>query len=103
MTDVRKDGWLDEVALVALALTTHLNLGTSLLSALNVSHDPVKLTLANLRALERVSSERVTHDVLGRSRLEHVDEFVVDAGLDVDARTSAAALAVVVENAEVDP
>ena len=103
VADTGEDGWLDEVALVALALTTSLNLGARLLSALNVGHDSVELKLANLGTLEGVSSEGVTNDVFGCPGLELLDEFVVDAGLDIDTRTSAAALAVVEENAEVDP
>src|SRR3984885_911353 len=103
LADAGENGWLDEVALVALALTTGLDLGAGLLPALDVGHDPVELELAHLWALEGVGGKWVANDILGCSRLERFDELVVDAGLDVDARTSTAALTVVEENAKVDP
>ena len=103
LANARENGWLDEVALVALALTTGLDLGAGLLPALDVGHDSVELELAHLWALEGVGSKWVANDILGCSRLEGFNELVVDAGLNVDARTSAAALAVVEENAKVDP
>lgn len=37
--DVREDGWLDEVALVTLAVTTDLDVSSSLLASLDVTED----------------------------------------------------------------
>lgn len=56
-----------------------------------------------MRALEGVLGEWVTDNVLGGTLLETLEELVVDTLLNIDAGTGAAALAVVVEDAEVDP
>ena len=101
--DVGEDGWLDEVALVALAVAADLDLGACVLAGLDVAHDAVELQLRDLRALEGVLGEWVADDVLLCSLLEFLDELVVDALLHVDTRAGAAALAVVEEDAEVDP
>jgi len=98
-----EDGGLDEVSLASVSLTTSLNLCTGILSGLDVAHDSVELQLADLRTLEGVGAEWVANNILGGSGLELLDELVVDAGLYVDSRTSATALAVVEENTEVDP
>ncbi len=101
--DVGEDGGLDEVALVAVALTTSLDLGTLVLAGLDVAHDAVVLKLANLRTLEGLGVKGVADGVGGRALLEGLEELVVDALLDKDASTSAAALAVVEVDAKVDP
>lgn len=101
--DVAEDGRLDEVALVAVALTTSLAGGTGLLALLDVVHDAVVLQLADLGTLEGVGVEGVTDSVLLSSLLEGGDELVVDTLLDVDTRASTAALSVVEVNTEVDP
>ena len=59
--------------------------------------------MTDLWALEGVLREWVTNLVGARSLLEGLDELVVDAILDVDTRSSTAALAVVKEDAKVDP
>lgn len=102
-TDVAEDGGLNEVTFVAKTLTTGLNGGTLLLSGLNVAHDTIILKLADLGALEGLLVERVADLVLSSALLEGGQELVVDALLDEDTGTSAAALAVVVVNTEVDP
>jgi len=45
----------------------------------------------------------VTNNVLGSTLLEALDELVVDTLLNVDTRTSTAALSVVEEDTKVDP
>lgn len=90
---VGKDGGLDEVALVAVALTTRHHSRALLLARLDVAHDALVLQLADLRALECLRVERVADLVLKSPLLEGLDELVVDALLDVDARAGAAALA----------
>lgn len=75
----------------------------TLYARLNSPHDTVKLHLRDLWALEGVLGEWVTNDVLGSTFSEARQEFVVDALLDVDTRTGAAALAVVEEDTKVDP
>ena len=69
----------------------------------NIPHDAVELKLRNLRTLESVLVEWVTDDVLGSTLLEALDELIVDTFLDVDTRTSTAALTVVVKDTKVDP
>lgn len=102
-TDIAEDGRLDEVTLVTVALTTDLNSGTLLLTALDVAHDAVELELGDLGTLEGLLKEWVT-DLVGESTLlEGLEELVIDTLLDEDAGTSAAALAVVVVDTEVDP
>ena len=101
--DVGEDSWLDKVSLVAVTLTTSLNGCTSLLSFLDVAHDAVVLELGDLRTLEGIRGEWVTNLVGSGTSLESLNEVVVDTGLDEDTRAGAAALAVVVENAKVDP
>lgn len=54
-------------------------------------------------ALECVGCEGIANDVLRGACLESLNEFVVDALLDVDTRAGAAALAMVEENTEIDP
>lgn len=101
--DVAEDGRLDEVALVAVAVTTNLDGGTLLLAGVDVAHDAVKLDLADLGALEGLGVEGVADLVGGGALLEGLEELVVDALLDEDAGAGAAALAVVEVDAKVDP
>lgn len=101
--DVGKDGGLDEVALVAVALAARDDGGAVLLARLDVAHDAVVLELADLGALEGLRVEGVADLVVLGAGLEGGDELVVDALLHVDARAGAAALAVVVVDAKVDP
>ena len=101
--DIAKDSGLDEITLVTVALTTDLDCRTFVLAGLDVTHDAVILKLADLRALEGLLMERITDNVLASTGLESLDKLVVDALLHVDARSGAAALAVVEVNAEVDP
>lgn len=103
LSNVGEDGWLDEVTLGTLTLTTSLNLGTSVLSVLDVTHDTVELDLRDLWTLEGVGGEWISDLVLLSTSLELLDELVVDAGLNVDSGTGTAALAVVEEDTEVDP
>lgn len=86
-----------------MAATTALDLGTLLLSVLNVRHDAVELELRDLGSLEGLRVEGVADDVLCDAGLEGLDELVVDALLDVDAGSGAAHLPVVKEDAKVDP
>ncbi len=67
LADTGEDGGLDEVTLLAVSLTTGLDLGTCLLAGLDVVHDAVELELADLRTLEGVCCEWVTNNVLGCS------------------------------------
>ena len=101
--DISEDGGLDEVTLVAVALTTSDNGGTLLLTGVDVAHDTVVLELRDLRTLEGLLVEGVANLVLLSSLLEGSEELVVDTLLDVDTGTSAAALTVVVVDTEVDP
>lgn len=101
--DVAEDGRLDEVALVTVSLTTGLECGTLLLAGLDVAHDAVILKLADLGTLESLVVERVTDLVLGGTLLEGGQELVVDALLNEDTGTGAAALTVVVVDTKVDP
>jgi len=100
---VGEDGGLDEVALVALALAARLDRGTGLLALLDVGHDAVELELGDLRSLEGILLEGVTDSVLGSTLPEPLKELVVNLLLDVDTRTSAAALSVVEVDTKVDP
>ena len=102
-SDVAEDSRLDEVALVTVPATASLELGTVLLSILNVTHNPVVLQLTDLRALERLLVERVADGVGSRPLLEGLEERVVDILMHVDTRAGATALAMVVVDTEVDP
>jgi hypothetical protein len=101
--DVGEDGGLDVVALGAETLTTGDHASAGLLAVLDVAHDPVKLELRDLRALEVLRREGVAHLVGLGTLLEALQESVVDVFLDQDARAGAAALAMVVVDTEVDP
>lgn len=103
VTDVGEDGGLDEVALVTVALTTSLDSSTLLLTGLDVTHDAVILELADLGALEGLVVEGVADLVLLGALLEGRHKLVIDTLLDVYTRTSAAGLAVVKVDTEVDP
>jgi len=100
---IREDGGLNEVALFAVPLSSNLDDGSLLLSVFDVAHDAVELELRDLGSLESGAVERVADDVLADPLLELLGEGVVDRLLDVDARTGAAALAVVEEDAEIGP
>lgn len=102
-SNVGKQSGLDEVALVAVTLTTLGNGGTLLLAALDVVHDTLELELRDLGTLEGVRGEGVTKLVLGGTLLEASDKLVVDLLVDQDTRTGAAALTVVEEDTEVSP
>lgn len=101
--DIREDGGLDEVTLVAETLTTGQDGSTLVLTGLDVAHDTVVLELRNLGALEGLLVEGVTDLVLLSSLLEGGNELVVDGLLDVDTGTGAAALSVVVVDTKVNP
>lgn len=103
LVDIGEDRRLDEVALVAMAGTAGQHLGAGLLTVLNVAHDPVKLQLRHLRALEGVGLEGVADLVGQRALLEALQELVVDRLVDQNARAGAAALAVVEVDTKVDP
>ena len=102
-SDIAEDSGLDKVTLVTMALTTDLDGRTFVLAGLDVTHDAVVLNLADLGALESSLVERITDDILFSACLEGLDKLVVDALLYVDARSGAAALAVVEVDAKVDP
>jgi len=101
--DIGEDGGLDEVALGTVAVTTKSDGGTLLLSVVDVLHNTVELELGDLGTLEGVTLEGVAELVLSGTLLEASDELVVNALLDQQARTGAAALAVVEEDTEVSP
>lgn len=101
--DIGEDGRLDEVTLGSVTLTTGGNGSTLLLTVVDVLHDAVELQLRDLRALEGVGSEGVAELVGSGALLEAGNELVVDALLDQDTGTGAAALAVVEEDTEVGP
>ena len=100
---VGEDGGLDVVSLGAVARTANLHLGARLLALLDVPHDAVKLELGHLGTLEGFRVERVADLVLGRALLEALQELLVDILLHENARSGAAALAVVEVDAKVDP
>lgn len=101
--DIGEDGRLNEVTLGSVTLTTGDKGSTLLLAVVDVLHDAVELQLRDLRTLESVGSEGVAELVGGGALLEAGNELVVDAFLDQDTGTSAAALAVVEEDTEVGP
>lgn len=100
---ISEDSGLDEVALIAVALATNGNGGTSLLAVVDVLHDAIELELGDLGTLEGVLLEGVAHLVLGATLLQASDELVVDTLLNQKTGTGAAALTVVVEDTEVGP
>jgi hypothetical protein len=101
--DIGEDGGLDEVSLISVSLTTNLDLGTGLLALLNITHDAVILKLRNLRALESIALEWVANLVLLCASLESLYELIIDAILDIDTGSCAAALTVVKEDTKVNP
>lgn len=102
-SNISEDGRLDEVTLGTVALTTESNGGTLVLAMVDVLHDTVELELGDLRTLEGSRLEGVTKLVLSGTLLEAGNKLVVDTLLDQQAGTSAAALAVIVEDTEVSP
>lgn len=94
---------LDKVTLVTKSVASHCDLGSGLLAVVNVGHDSVELELRDLGTLEGVCLEWIT-DLQGRDLfLECLHELVVDAILNVDSRSGAAALTVVEEETESSP
>lgn len=69
----------------------------------DLPHNAVILQLGDLGSLEGVFAERIANDVLCRSLLESLDEFIVDIFLDVDSRSRTAALSVIEEDSKIDP
>lgn len=93
--DVCEDGGLDKVALFTVSVSTKVNGRAFLFAGFDVAHDTLVLNVGHLRALVSLSAEWVA-DANGSSLGgEALKEFVVDAGLDKDTRSSAACLAVV--------
>lgn len=86
-----------------MSVSSHECLGTRLLSVINVSHDSVELKLRDLRTLEGIALEWVTDLESLDLCSELLHELVVDAFLDVDSGSSAAALSVVEEETEACP
>ena len=101
--NIGEDGGLDEVSLISVSLTTNLDLGTLLLALLNITHDTVILKLRDLWALEGIALEWVANLVLLCAGLESLHKLVVNALLDIDTGSCAAALAVVEEDTKVHP
>lgn len=101
--NIREDSRLDEVTLCAVTLASSLDSRTLFLASINVAHNAIVLKLGDLWALEGVGEEGVANLVGQRASLELLDKLVIDAFLDVNTGTGAAALAVVVEDTEVDP
>jgi hypothetical protein len=101
--NIGEDGGLDEISLLSVSLTTDLDLGTSLLALFNITHDTVILKLRDLWALKGITLEWVANLVLLCAGLESLHKFVVDAVLDIDTGSSAAALAVVEKDTKVNP
>jgi hypothetical protein len=101
--NVGEDGGLDEVSLLSVPLATNLDLGTGLLSLLNITHDTVILKLRDLWALEGIAMEWVANLVLLCASLESLYKLVVDAILDIDTGSCTAALTVVEEDTKVNP
>lgn len=93
--DVREDGGLNEVALLAMSLASVVDGGAVLLAGLDVAHDTLVLDVRDLGSLVNVAAEGVTHADRSRLLSEALEEFVVDARLDEDTGSSAARLTVV--------
>lgn len=70
---------------------------------LSLPHDTIKLELRDLGTLEGFLGEGVADRILRRTLPESLDELLVDRLLDVDTRTSTAALSMVEVDTEVDP
>lgn len=102
--DVRKDSWLDEIALLAEALTTTNETSSLILAGLDISKDLVELHLGDLRSLVRIRLKWITDDgnLLGLLT-EGLDELLVNALLDIDTRGRAADLAHVAHDTSVRP
>ena len=103
MGDIGEDYRLDEVALLAVAVTTQGNSGTLLLAAIDTIHNAVKLELRYLGSLECSLLKGIAEFVPGRTLLESGDELVIDAFLDQQAGSSTAALTMIKEDTEVGP
>lgn len=101
--DVGENSGLDEVTLLAVAVTSGGDGSTLLLASVDVLHNTVELETGDHGALEGVVFERIA-DLVGRSTLlEALDELVVDTLLDQDTGAGTAALAVVEEDTKVGP
>ena len=85
-----------------MTFTASFNDGTIILSILNIGHDTVILDLGDLRALESARSKWATNFIGDRTSPELFNELVVNARLDVNTRTSAARLPLVVKNTKID-
>src|SRR5262245_17517856 len=99
--DVVEDRRLDEVALVADAITAAQHLGAFLLARVDEAHDAIHLLLRDLRALLGGGVERVAYFPRLGLLEELVDHLVVDLFFHEQAATGAATLALVEEQAEV--
>ena len=98
---VRKHGGLDEVAFVAHAVAARQELRLLLLTGVDVAHHLVELVLIHLRPLFGVLIEGIADGALLRARDALVYKLVVALLLDVQPRTSAAALPLVEEQRKV--
>lgn len=82
--NTREEGWLDEIALGSMALSTGFNCGTFLLAVVDICHDPVELELRHLGSLESIWMEGIANHVLCDPLLERRDELfeIVNANSD---------------------
>lgn len=95
--DFGEDGRLNEISLLARSASAHYDFGSFFLALLDIVEDAFELFLADDGAQLVVLVEGVTHfEILGVLDAS-LDKFIVDGFMDVGARASYAALAVIPE------
>lgn len=95
--DFGEDGRLNEISLLAQSASAHYDFGSFFLALLDIVEDAFELFLADDGAQLVVLVEGVTHfEILGVLDAS-LDKFIVDGFMDVGARASYAALAVIPE------
>lgn len=92
LIDIGEDGGLNEVSFLSVTFTAEGDVGTFVLTGFDVVHDTSELEFRNLRTLDGGSLEWITDFIVLGAFGEFLDEFIVDAFLDVNSRTSTAAL-----------
>src|SRR5580698_2266324 len=99
--DIGEHGGLDKVAAVSDALTAADELCPFTPARFDVAHHLVELRLVHLRTLLRGGIERIADRAIPGAGAALFDKLIVNVLFHENARTGAAALAVIEEEAEV--
>src|SRR5436189_2786031 len=83
---------LNEISLFAVTFTAEYDFGTFILAGFDVVHNTCELKFRDLWTLDSLGCEWIADDIFLCTGSEFLNEFVVNVLLDINTRSSAAAL-----------